>query len=75
MNATRSRCWQIANSICESIALVGLDDLPDLPCLMNALDAMEELIELEGDSCSLEDLRNIAQDAVFEILEEEGFPI
>ena len=75
MNATRSRCWRIANSICESIAFVGLHDLPDLPCLMNALDAMEELIELEGDSCSLEDLRNIAQDAVFEILEEEGFPI
>ena len=74
MNATRLRCWQIANSICESIALVGLNDLPDLPCLMNAMDAMEEILEYEGDAC-MEDLRNIAQDAVYEILEEEGFPI
>ena len=75
MNSTRLRCWYVANSICESIALVGLNDLPDLPCLMNALDAMEEILEYEGDSCSMEDLRNIAQDAVIEILEEEGFPV
>jgi len=75
MNPTRYKCWKIANAICESIAFVGLNDLPDLPCLMNALDEMEEMIEYEGEACSMEDLRNIAQDAVFEILEEEGFPI
>lgn len=75
MNPTRLKCWRIANSLCESIAPVGLSDLPDLPCLMNALDAMEEILEYEGDSCCMEDLRNIAQDAVIEILEGEGFPV
>lgn len=39
------------------------------------LKLMEELIEQEGEMTSLTKIRNIAQEAVFELLEEEGFPI
>ena len=52
---------------------MGLDDLPDLPCVMYALDEMEEMIEEEGEQVSIAELQNIAQDAVAELLEEEGF--
>ena len=74
MKTNRQRCYQIADKLCNRIALVSLSDLPDSPCLMNALDEMEELIEYEGDP-SLQSLEEIAQDAVFEILESEGFPV
>jgi hypothetical protein len=42
---------------------------------MNALDEMEELIERWGDGLHLSELQNIAQDAVVELLEEEGFEV
>lgn len=61
------------DSICVSEAIISLADLPDLPCVGNALDEMEELIEANGSETSMEELRDIAQDAVHELLEEEGF--
>lgn len=74
MKSNRQRCCQIADRLCNQIAFISLSDLPDSPCLMNALDEMEELIEYEGDP-SLSTLEDIALDAVFEILESEGFPV
>lgn len=74
MKTNRQRCYQIADRLCNQIALVSISDLPDSPCLMNALDEMEELIEYEGDP-SLSSLEDIALDAVTEILESEGFPV
>jgi hypothetical protein len=49
-----------------------LSDLPDLPCIMNALDEREAYIEEEGEFALSSELYNIAQEAVFELLEEEG---
>lgn len=49
-----------------------LDDLADLPCIMNALDEMQE--QMDNGDPSMSELENIAQDAAFELLEEEGFP-
>lgn len=40
---------------------------------MNALDEMEGLIEQDSD-VSVDTLRDIAHDAIFELLESEGFP-
>jgi hypothetical protein len=74
MKSNRQRCYQIADKLCNQIAFVSLADLPDLPLLMEALDEMEELIDYEGEP-SLQSLEEIAQDAVFEILESEGFPV
>jgi hypothetical protein len=73
MKNNRSRCYQIADRLCYKIALVSLSDLPDSPCLMHALDEMQELIEYEGEP-SLSSLQDIALEAVVEILEGEGFP-
>jgi len=70
----REKCYKIMDSICVSEAIISLADLPDLPCVGNALDDMEELIEANGSETSMEELRDIAQDAVHELLEEEGFP-
>jgi len=40
---------------------------------MHALDEMEGLIEQDSE-VSMDTLRDIAQDAIFELLESEGFP-
>jgi hypothetical protein len=63
------------NKACLDLSGLSLSDLPDLPCDMYALDEMEEYIEEEGDAALVSELYNIAQDAVAEVLEEEGFPI
>jgi hypothetical protein len=42
---------------------------------MYALDAMEEYIEEEGDTALVSELYSIAQEAVAEVLEEEGFHV
>jgi hypothetical protein len=69
---TRQRCRRIINSICLKESGLSLDDLPDLPCIMHALDEMVSYIEAEGEVALVSELYNIAQDAVFELLEEEG---
>lgn len=63
------------NKVCLDMSGLSLSDLPDLPCVMYALDEMEEYIEEEGDNALTSELYNIAQDAVVELLEEEGFPV
>jgi hypothetical protein len=73
VSTNRQRCYQIADALCCSISALSLSDLPDLPCLMNALDEMEGLIEQDSD-VSVDTLRDIAHDAIFELLESEGFP-
>jgi hypothetical protein len=75
MDNTRKRCLAIMNKACLDLSGLSLSDLPDLPCVMYALDEMEEYIEEEGDAALVSELYNIAQDAVAEVLEEEGFPI
>jgi len=50
-----------------------LSDLPDLPCVMNAADEIESLFEAEGASFrTLKLARELADDAVRELLEESG---
>jgi len=76
MNYIRNRCRQIINKIAERECGMGLDCLPDLPCIAHALDEMVELVEYLGeDAAPMSELQDIAQDAVFELLEEEGFPV
>jgi hypothetical protein len=53
---------------------LSLADLPDLPCVMNAADEIEELFKHDGaTAASLATARDIANDAVRELLAEEGF--
>ena len=68
----RQKCRRIMNEICMNESGLSLDDLPDLPCIMNALDEMEKLVDMDGENTPMSELQNIAQDAVFELLEEEG---
>ena len=76
MNKIRNRCRTILNKVAERECGMGLDCLPDLPCIANALDVMQEIVECLGeDAAPMSELQDIAQDAVFELLEEEGFPI
>lgn len=75
MNETRSQCRKLMDKLCIRTCGLSLSDLPDLPCVMNALDEMEALIEQEGDMTPMSELEAIAQDAIFELLEEEGFPM
>lgn len=75
MNTTRKCCIAIMNKSCNDLSGLSLSDLPDLPCVMNALDEMEQYIEAEGENALVSELYNIAQDAVVELLEEEGFHI
>jgi len=76
MTNNRKCCITIMNNICLRMSGgLSLADLPDLPYVMNALDEMEELIERWGDGLHLSELQNIAQDAVVELLEEEGFEV
>jgi hypothetical protein len=63
------------NKACLDLSSLSLSDLPDLPFVMNALDEMEQYIEAEGENALVSELYNIAQDAVVELLEEEGFHI
>jgi hypothetical protein len=71
----RKHCLTIMNKACLDLSGLSLSDLPDLPCVMYALDAMEEYIEDEGDAALVSELYNIAQEAVAEVLEEEGFHV
>lgn len=75
MDNTRKRCLAIMNKACLDLSSLSLSDLPDLPFVMNALDEMEQYIEAEGENALVSELYNIAQDAVVELLEEEGFHI
>lgn len=69
----RKRCIAIMNQACYDLCGLSMSDLPDLPCVMYALDEMEEYIEEEGDTALVSELYSIAQEAVAELLEEEGF--
>ena len=75
MSNTRQKCLTIMNAACIDLSGLCLSDLPDLPCVMYGLDEMEEYIEEEGDQALTSELYNIAQDAVIELLEEEGFEV
>ena len=75
MDNTRKKCLAIMNKACNDLSGLSLSDLPDLPCVMYALDEMEEYIEAEGEAALVSELYSIAQDAVAEVLEEEGFHI
>lgn len=71
---TRQKCKKLMNKVCLDLCGLSLDNLPDLPCIMNALDEMEELVESQGaEFTTNSELYEVAQDAVSEVLEEEGF--
>lgn len=71
MNPNRKAARKILERVAQKECGLSLDDLPDLPCIMNALDEMEEMIG-EEEPILTADLLNIAQDAIFELMEEEG---
>jgi hypothetical protein len=77
----RQRCIKIMNQACYDLCGLSMSDLPDLPCVMYALDAMEEYIDAmeeyieEGDTALVSELYKIAQEAFAEVLEEEGFHV
>lgn len=75
MDNTRKRCLTIMNKACLDLSGLSLSDLPDLPCVMYALDEMEEYIEEEGDAALVSELYNIAQGAAAEVLIQEGFHV
>ena len=53
-----------------------LSDLPDLPCVMNCADEIESLFASEGASeHSLSLARELADEALRELLAEEGFDV
>lgn len=53
---------------------LSLDDLPDLPCVMNAGDEIESLFASDGaTAASLAQAREFAREAISELLAEEGF--
>jgi hypothetical protein len=65
----RQKAFNKINShVAKRLGSTGLDlhDLPDSPCLMNALDEMED--------SEPEDWDSLASDAADEILSNEGFP-
>lgn len=67
--------WYVLRGACTKATqgALSLSDLPDLPCLMNAGDEIASLFETEGASAnSLRVARDIAGDAVAELLAEEG---
>jgi hypothetical protein len=72
---TRQKCQKIMDRACQDISGLSMSDLPDLPCVMNTLDEMESYIEENGELALTSELYSMAQDAVAEVLEEEGFPI
>ena len=52
---------------------LSLSDLPDLPCVMNCADEIESLFQAEGASAaSLKLARELADEAISELLAEEG---
>lgn len=72
MTNNRKRALRLLNLTCMAEFGLELSDLPDLPCVANALDEMEQLMDDEGDNVKLSDLQDIAQEAVYELAEEEG---
>ena len=78
----RAAAFAVLNAEChrQTSAMAGmpldLADLPDLPCIMNAADEIEALFEDEWIGVpSVETARQIAADAVAELLAEEGFDL
>jgi len=55
--------------------LLSLSDLPDLPCVMNAADEIEDIFSAGVTAETLAEARGQADEAVAELLAEEGFEI
>ena len=55
---------------------LSLADLPDLPCVMHAADEMQGIFDAHGiHAHTVADARELAADAVAELLAEEGFDL
>lgn len=66
----RAACKKILDKACNGMTNLSFDDLPDLPCVSNCLDEMEQLLEENGEEfTSTSELYEIAQDCVAELLE------
>ena len=78
----RLAAFALINGEChrQTFALAGmpldLADLPDLPCVMYAADEIESIFETHGiHPHTISDARQVAADAVAELLAEEGFDL
>ena len=77
----RRAAFAVLNGACKRATLAGsgialsLADLPDLPCIMHAADEIESAFEAAGvTAATLADARELAADAVAELLADEGWP-
>ena len=77
----RRAAFAVLNGACKRATLAGaglalsLADLPDLPCIMHAADEIESAFEAAGvTQATLADAREMAADAVAELLADEGWP-
>ena len=77
----RRAAFAVLNGACKRATLAGsglalsLADLPDLPCVMHAADEIESSFEAAGvTAATLADARELAADAVAELLAEQGWP-
>ena len=75
----RAAAFAVLNRACHRATAgagfaLSLADLPDLPCIMNAADEIESIFEADGIwDHTITDARELAADAVAELLAEEGF--
>jgi hypothetical protein len=75
----RAAAFAVLNGACKRATAsagfaLSLADLPDLPCIMYAADEIESIFEADGIwEYTITDARELAADAVAELLAEEGF--
>ena len=75
----RAAAFAVLNGACKRATAgagfaLSLSDLPDLPCIMYAADEIESIFEADGIwEHTISDARELAADAVAELLAEEGF--
>lgn len=76
-NGARAAAFAVLRGACTRATggALSLADLPDLPCVMNAGDEIESIFAAGGvNHGTLADARVQADEAVAELLAEEGFP-
>jgi hypothetical protein len=75
MNARNIARRIINNNIYDLGCPFGLSDLSDTAILCDYLDTIQEMIEEDPDWKNNEEIIEVAKEAAYEILLEEGFPI
>ena len=67
---TRKQARTILETVCRRESGLSLSEYPDLPCVGEALDAMEEILEEDGESADMAELMDIAQEAVYALMDD-----